>query len=64
MLSAHPAAPCRFEEARSALSRALGSRELFGAPLLVLANKQDAPDAQPPEALQRDLGLDDLKVHC
>ena len=30
----------------------------------MLANKQDAPDAQPPEALQRDLGLDDLKARA
>lgn len=52
---------CRFEEARSALFKALGSRELFGVPLLVLANKQDLQDAQPPEAVQQMLGLDDLK---
>ena len=55
---------CRFEEARSALTRALASRELFGAPLLVLANKQDAQDAQPPEEMQQGLGLDELKVHA
>ena len=29
----------RFEEAKAALEPALGSRELFGAPLLVCANK-------------------------
>ena len=52
---------CRFEEARGALFKALGSRELFGVPLLVLANKQDLQDAQPPEAMQQMLGLDDLK---
>ena len=52
----------RFEEARIALTRALASRELFGAPVLVLANKQDAPDAQPPEAVQSGLALEDLKV--
>ncbi len=53
---------CRFEEARTALFRALDSRELFGVPLLVLANKQDLQDAQPPEAVQQMLGLDELKV--
>lgn len=42
--------------------RALASRELFGAPMLVLANKQDAADAQPPAAMQQMLGLDELKV--
>ena len=53
---------CRFEEARTALFRALDSRELFGVPLLVLANKQDLQDAQPPEAVQQMLGLNELKV--
>ena len=42
--------------------RALASRELFGAPMLVLANKQDAADAQPPAAMLQMLGLDELKV--
>jgi signal recognition particle receptor subunit beta len=42
--------------------RALASRELFGAPLLVLANKQDAADAQPPESVQQGLALEDLKA--
>ena len=32
--------PARFAEAKDALERALGSRDLFGAPILVLANKQ------------------------
>lgn len=44
------------------LLRAVNSRELFGAPVLVLANKQDLEDAQPPEAVQQMLGLDELKV--
>lgn len=30
--------------------------------MLVLANKQDAADAQPPAAVQQMLGLDELKV--
>lgn len=32
--------PERFAEAKDALERALGSRDLFGAPILVFANKQ------------------------
>ena len=36
--------PERFAEAKDALERALGSRDLFGAPILVLANKQVRPD--------------------
>ena len=31
-------------------------------PVLILANKQDLQDAQPPEAVQQMLGLDELKV--
>lgn len=52
----------RFEETRGALFCALSSRELYGAPVLMLANKQDSPDAQPPAAVQQMLGLDELKV--
>ncbi|KAK9805211.1 hypothetical protein WJX72_006284 [[Myrmecia] bisecta] len=37
------AAPARFDEAKDALESILGHRELFGAPLLVFANKQDSP---------------------
>lgn len=35
--------PERFAEAKDALERALGSRDLFGAPILVFANKQVRP---------------------
>ena len=38
---------CRLEEAKAALDKALGSRELFGAPLLIAANKQDVEHALP-----------------
>ncbi|GAB4822733.1 hypothetical protein N2152v2_009779 [Parachlorella kessleri] len=31
----------RIEEAKACMDKALGNRELYGAPLLVLANKQD-----------------------
>ena len=34
--------PDRFEESRAALEKALATKELDGAPLLVLANKKDA----------------------
>ena len=37
----------RLEEAKAALDKALGSRELFGAPLLIAANKQDVEHALP-----------------
>lgn len=35
----------RFDEAKSAMEKVLGSRELSGAPLLVLANKIDIAGA-------------------
>lgn len=35
----------RFEESKAALDRVLASRELLGAPLLVMANKQDLEGA-------------------
>ena len=35
----------------------LGSRELFDAPLLVLANKQDAPGAWSASEIQEHLGV-------
>ena len=36
-------APDRFEESKAALDRVLASCDVMGAPLLVLANKQDVP---------------------
>lgn len=47
----------RFEEAKHALDRALGSRDTFGAPLLVLASKADAVDAHPADEIASSLGL-------
>ena len=46
----------RIDEAKSALERALGSSELYGAPLLVAANKQDCEDAESAAALADRLG--------
>lgn len=47
----------RIEEAKRVLDRVLGSRELFDAPLLVLANKQDAMGAWSATDVQENLGL-------
>lgn len=47
----------RFEEAKHALDRALGSRDTFGAPLLVLGSKADAADAHVAEEIASSLGL-------
>ena len=49
--------PARFEEAKNALDRALGSRDTFGAPLLVLASKSDSADAHEAAELASNLGL-------
>jgi ADP-ribosylation factor related protein 1 len=47
----------RFGEAKAALDRALGHRDLVGAPLLVVANKSDAPGAAGAAELKERLGL-------
>lgn len=47
----------RLEEAKAALDRALGDRDLYGAPLLVLANKQDVEGAASPAELAEAFGL-------
>lgn len=47
----------RLEEAKAALDRALGDRDLYGAPLLVLANKQDVGGAASPGELADAFGL-------
>lgn len=49
--------PARFDESKLALDRVLGSRELYGAPLLVLANKQDVQEAARPEEVANHLGV-------
>lgn len=49
--------PDRFEEAKIALDKPLGSRETFGAPVLVMANKCDVPTALSAEEVASSLGL-------
>lgn len=50
----------RFEEAKSALDKVLGGRELVEAPLLVLANKQDVEGAADLQEMTEVLGLGKL----
>ena len=52
------------EEAKDALDKALGTRELFGAPLLVLANKQDKEGALPASEITQSLGLGKLDTRA
>ncbi|XP_075923843.1 ADP-ribosylation factor 6-like [Petromyzon marinus] len=47
----------RVDEARQELSSLLSDSEMRGVSLLVLANKQDAPEAMRPAELQEALGL-------
>ncbi|XP_020210296.1 ADP-ribosylation factor-related protein 1 [Cajanus cajan] len=52
--------PSRFEDAKSALEKVLRHEDLQGAPLLILANKQDLPEAVSSEELDRYLDLKKL----
>lgn len=52
--------PSSFEDAKSALEKVLRHDDLRGAPLLILANKQDLPDAVSSEELARYLDLKEL----
>ena len=47
----------RIQEAKIVMDKALGNRDLHGAPLLVLANKHDAPGAMPAVEVRELLGL-------
>jgi ADP-ribosylation factor related protein 1 len=49
--------PSRFEESKRALDKVLGSRELFDTPLLIFANKQDAPGAVDAQEVAASLGV-------
>ena len=49
--------PERFDEAKMALDKPLGSRDTFGAPLLVMANKCDDQTAQSADEVAISLGL-------
>ncbi|OWM75627.1 ADP-ribosylation factor-related protein 1 [Punica granatum] len=54
------ACPSRFEDSKSALEKVLRNDELQGAPVLILANKQDLPEAVSTEELARYLDLKKL----
>ncbi|XP_010521340.1 PREDICTED: ADP-ribosylation factor-related protein 1 isoform X1 [Tarenaya hassleriana] len=54
------ACPSRFEDSKSALEKALRHEDLRGAPLLIMANKQDLPSAVSAEELDRYLDLKKL----
>jgi len=52
----------RVEDAREELMQVLGEDEMRGAALLVLANKQDLPNAMPAAELTEKLGLQGLRA--
>ncbi|XP_028554769.1 ADP-ribosylation factor-related protein 1 isoform X1 [Dendrobium catenatum] len=52
--------PSSFEDSKSALEKVLRNDDLRGAPLLILANKQDLPEAVSSEELARYLDLKEL----
>lgn len=47
----------RFEEAKGAMERVLGSRELSGAPLLLVANKKDVDVALGEKGISEHFGV-------
>ena len=51
----------RIDTAREELEAILASDEMDGASLLVLANKQDLPDAMPPAEVAEKLGLHKMR---
>ena len=51
----------RFHEAREELEAILRSEEMNGVPLVILANKQDMPNASTPADIAAKLGLHELK---
>lgn len=52
--------PSRFEESKSVLEKVLRHQDLQGAPVLILANKQDLPGAVTAEEVSRYLDLKKL----
>ncbi|KAK8656027.1 hypothetical protein V6N13_108587 [Hibiscus sabdariffa] len=54
------ACPSRFEDSKSALEKVLRHEDLQGAPILILANKQDLSEALSAEELARYLDLKKL----
>ncbi len=51
----------RLEECKEALAMFIGEDLLKGCPLLVLANKQDLPDAMTLEEISEKLGLESIQ---
>ncbi|XP_078433451.1 GTP-binding protein 1 [Wolffia australiana] len=54
------ASPSRFEDSKSALEKVLRHEDLRGAPVLILANKQDLPGAGSSDEVARYLDLKEL----
>lgn len=50
----------RMDEARAELYRMCRAPEAAGAPVLVIANKQDLPGARSPQQLEVELGMSEL----
>ncbi|KAM7274204.1 hypothetical protein ACFE04_028868 [Oxalis oulophora] len=50
------ASPSKFEDSKSALEKVLRHEDLHGAPILILANKQDLPEAVTTEELGQFFG--------
>ena len=53
----------RIAECRDELTWILESDDMYGVPVVVLANKQDLPGALPPAELASKLGLHQLRGH-
>lgn len=53
----------RLEEAKQVLDRVMSSKDTAGAPLLVLANKQDAPRAVAGIEIKEHIGLNRYEHH-
>ena len=54
------ATPERFEESKRAMEKVLGARELYGAPLLIAANKQDLDGAASAQEVAEMFGIGKL----
>ncbi|KAM4623090.1 uncharacterized protein O3C94_020793 [Discoglossus pictus] len=53
----------RFPEARAELESILKDDEMRGVPVLVMANKQDLPDARQPTEVTEEMGLKKVQGH-
>ncbi|KAM6180399.1 ADP-ribosylation factor-like protein 11 [Erethizon dorsatum] len=54
----------RLPEAMAELTKILNDPNMVGVPFLVLANKQEAPDALPLLEIRNRLGLEKIQDHC